>query len=138
MTGAAAETPAEAWARCRPWIAAALRHEGGGYRIEDVQAGIEDGRFQFWPGAACALVTERLVSPRKTSLNVWLAGGDLRELMRMRPTLEAWARTQGCSEARGGGVAARRGWGRVLRAAGYRPRWTIYTKSLDDLEEPRT
>jgi hypothetical protein len=127
------ETPAQAWARCRPWVEAALAHAGGGYTIEDVQAGIERGDFQFWPGARCAVVTELVVSPRSAWLNFWLTGGELSELLIMRPHIERWALARGCSEARGGGLAERRGWARVLRAAGYRPRWTIYSKNLTQI-----
>lgn len=119
-----------AWARCKPYIEAALLKSPGGYLIDDVAAGIEAGDFQFWPGANCAVVTEIYHYPRSKALNFWLLGGDLKELLAMRPYVEAWAKAQGCTRVMGGGMAEKRGWGRVLRAFGYRPRWTIYTKEL--------
>jgi hypothetical protein len=123
-----AQTPGEAWRRCRPFIEAALVHAGGGHGIGDVQALIERGQAHFWPGERCAVVTEFWTSPRLKALNFWLLGGDLKELLRMRPAIEAWAAGQGCARAMGGGVHP--GWARVLGKAGYEPRWTIYCKEL--------
>ncbi len=122
------ETPAAAWARCRPWIETALAHAGGGHRIEDVEAGLRAGHLHFWPGQGAAVVTEFWTSPRLKALNFWLLGGDLKELLRMRPSIEAWAKDQGCGRVLGGGVHP--GWARVLARAGYAPRWTIYCKEL--------
>ncbi len=122
------ETPAEAWARCRPWIEAALEHGGGTHTIGDVQGLIERGQAHFWPGERAAIVTEFWTTPRLKSLNFWLLGGDLKALLRMRPQIEAWAVRHGCGRAMGGGV--HRGWARVLGGAGYRPHWTIYCKEL--------
>jgi hypothetical protein len=124
-----ADTPAQAWARCRPFVEAALTHAGGTHDIDDVAALIARGRAHFWPGERCAVVTEFFDYPRLKACNLWLLGGDLRELMRMRPVIEAWARAQGCSRMLGGGP--RRGWGRLLAPLGYRPDWIIYRKELD-------
>lgn len=118
----------EAWQRCREWIAAALEHADGGFGIDDIAEGIAAGRFHFWPGERCAVVTEFWTGPRLKTLNFWLLGGDLKELLAMRPDIEAWAIAQGCKRALGGGV--RPEWGRVLAKAGYTPRWTIFAKEL--------
>jgi hypothetical protein len=124
------ETIAQTWARCRPYVEAALARSDGGHSIEDVAAGIEAEVFHFWPGERCAVVTEFLTSPRVKTLNFWLLGGDLKELLQMRPVIEAWAKAQGCTQAIGGGVSDKPGWERILAKAGYRPRWTIYAKEL--------
>jgi GNAT superfamily N-acetyltransferase len=123
------ETPAEAWTRCRPFIAAALAHAGGTHDIDDVAHLIARGRAQFWPGRRCAVVTEFYDYPKLKACNLWLLGGDLRELLRMRPVIEAWAREQGCTRMLGGGP--RRGWTRLLGPLGYRPDWIIYRKELE-------
>lgn len=124
------ETASEAWARCRGYIEAALEHAGDGWTINDVASGVEAGDFHFWPGAACAVVTEFVGSPRTRVLNFWLLGGSLRELLTMRPHIEAWGVAKGCERAMGGGLCGKRGWARVLGPAGYRPRWIIYSKEL--------
>jgi hypothetical protein len=125
---AEAETAARAWARCRPWLEAALARAGGTHTIEDVAEMIAQGRAHFWPGDRCAVVTEFLDYPRLRACNFWLVGGDLKALLTMQPAIEAWARGQGCARLLGGGP--RRGWERALRPLGYRPQWIIYFKEL--------
>jgi hypothetical protein len=122
------EPPARAWLRCRPYIEAALERAGGTHAIEDVARLIGEGRAHFWPGERCAVVTEFHDYPRLKACNLWLLGGDLSELMRMRSAIEAWARAQGCTRILGGGP--RRGWRRLLAPHGYRPGWIIYCKEL--------
>ena len=130
MDGAlAGEAAAAAWIRCRPFVEAALERAGGTHGVEDVARLIGEGRAHFWPGRRCAVVTEFYDYPRLRACNFWLLGGELKELMRMRPAIEAWARAQGCTRVLGGGP--RRGWARLLRPAGYRPEWIIYCKDLN-------
>jgi hypothetical protein len=118
------------WVRCGPYIEAALAESRQTHGPADVLLAVGSGRAHFWPGARCAVVTEFWEAPRLKALNFWLLGGDLKELLVMRPQIEAWAIGQGCKQAIGGGVHDRRGWGRVLESGGYRPRWTIYEKDL--------
>lgn len=122
------ETPAEAWTRCRPYLEAALAHAGGTHGIDDVARLIEEGRAHFWPGRRCAAVTEFYDYPRLRACNIWLLGGDLKELLALERVIDAWARAQGCGRLLGGGPRA--GWARILRPRGYRPAWTIYCKDL--------
>ena len=86
------EPAPEAWARCRPYLQAALEHASGTHGIEDVAQLVEEGRAQFWPGARCAVVTEFYDYPKLRACNFWLLGGDLTELLAMLPAIEAWAR----------------------------------------------
>jgi hypothetical protein len=116
------------WRRCAPLIEAALEHAGGGHELADVLEGVRSGEFHFWAGEWSAVITEFIVQPHLKTLNFWLLGGCLQELMTMRPQIEAWAEAHGCKRCQGGGVHA--AWGRVLAKAGYLPRWTIYVKEL--------
>ena len=119
---------AAAWARCRPWIEAALAHDGGFHAIADVERAIADGEAQFWPGARSAVVTQFWMFPRARALNFWLAGGDLGELVDdLRPAIEAWARDRGCTRMV---IAGRPGWARALKDFGYAPLWTALGKEL--------
>jgi hypothetical protein len=124
----AIETPQQVWARRRPYVEAALARAGGTHEVEDVARLIEQGRAHFWPGRRCVVVTEFYDYPRFRACNLWLLGGELRELLEMRPKIEAWARAHGCARILGGGP--RRGWARVLEPLGYRPEWIIYSKEL--------
>lgn len=90
---------------------------------------IGESRAHFWPGRRCAVVTEFYDYPRLRACNFWLLGGELKELLAMRPMIEDWAAAQGCTRMLGGGP--RRGWGRLLQPFGYRAGWIIYCKDMN-------
>ena len=115
------------WARCKPWIEAALVHAHGTHTIADVEAGIAQGLYQFWPGERAAIVTELITYPRLMALNYFLIGGDLSELKDMEPRITAWAKGVGCKRVMGVG---RKGFERAFRAAGYEPWWTCIARDL--------
>src|SRR5262245_33552234 len=116
------------WRRCKPWIEAALAYAHGTHTIKDIESGIAAGKFQFWPGRACAAVTEIIVYPRLTALNFFLLGGDLDVLLNdMEPAVCAWAKSIGVSRVFGVG---RKGFERVLKSKGYAPMWTYCSKEL--------
>lgn len=73
-----------------------------------------NGTAQLWLGVRCAMVTEVVNRPR--TIHVWLAGGDLQEIVSLIPGIEAWARMMGCSEAT---IEGRKGWARVLKPHGF-------------------
>ena len=111
--------------RVRPYIEAALRYSHGTHLFEDVVVELINQRAQLWPFEKSALVTEINVFPRKKVLNMWLAGGNMRELLSKEPGVVAWGKRQGCetSVLFGG----RKGWIRSMSHLGYRPlHYTIY------------
>lgn len=110
-------------ARCRKVIEEALQYTGGTHTFEDVVAAVLGNRFQFWPGAESAVVTEVLVYPRMRELHYFLAGGNSRELDAMRPMIEAWGKSVNCTRV---SLSGRKGWNKsFLIAAGYKP--VLYT-----------
>lgn len=116
------------FARCEPWIRAALEYDGDTHTVEDVLLEVATGECQFWPGRTSAIITEVRKYPRKTVLHYWLAGGDLHELEEMSAQIETWAREQGCTRIT---LAGRRGWARTfLRDRGYEPQSAILAKEL--------
>lgn len=124
------ETAPEAWSRCRGFIEGALAQQGGGHTLNDVIQGIEEGRFHFWPGQGCALITEFWNEPHMRTLNLWLVGGDLREALAIVPHAEAFAKANGCGRMASGVAHGRRAWDRIGKGLGMAPRWTIYAKEL--------
>jgi len=97
--------------RCRGWLLPALLEDSE----EDLIAELEAGRAQLWPCERSAFVTQ-LLQADEPLVHIWLAGGDLAELVSMVPGLSAWGRAQG---ARALGLHGRRGWARALQAAGF-------------------
>lgn len=86
---------------------------------------LEANRAQLWRGDRAAMVV-MLITPPPT-LHIWLAGGDLDDLLNMRGGLEAWARSQGCEQVT---INGRRGWNRVLAPFGYEPDGEELRKAL--------
>ena len=118
----------EDFERLRHHVAAALEYSGGTHKIEDIAEGIRRGQFQLWPGRDSAVVTEIIVYPQLKDLHYFLAGGDLDELRLMRPLIEQWGKSIGCSRV---SLAGRKGWERTfLKDEGYEPRWFILCKDL--------
>lgn len=74
-------------------------------------------RATLWPGERAAFVTALHLDPPR--MHVWLAGGDLGELLSMIPGMAAWGRAQGAQYAT---VNGRRGWDRILKPYGFEPR----------------
>jgi hypothetical protein len=108
-----AEGSAAEWRRCRAWLVPAIE----GATEAEVMRELAAGRAQLWRGERSAMLTQLVDGPEPFIL-VWLGGGDLRELLAMRPGVEAWARAQGAHAA---WINGRRGWRRTLRRAGFEP-----------------
>jgi hypothetical protein len=109
-------------------IESALEYSGGTHGFDDIADGVQDGRFQLWPGIKSVVITEIIVYPRLKDLHYFLAGGDLDELKQMRPYIERWGKDLGCTRV---SLAGRKGWYKTfLRDEGYEPKWFIMSKEL--------
>jgi len=104
--------------RCRPWIEAALEYSGGTHTFDDVVDGVTSGRMQLWPAPRGCATTEIVLYPRKKVLHVFLAGGDMDQILDMIDSAAAWGRTQDCTALT---LAGRLGWQRVLDKHGFTP-----------------
>jgi hypothetical protein len=114
--------------RLRHHVEAALEYSGGTHNFEDITQMVEDHRLQLWPAKDSVVLTEIIVYPRLKNLHYFLAGGDLDELSRMRPLIESWGKSIGCTRVT---LAGRRGWAKTfLKDEGYSPQWTVMAKEL--------
>ena len=113
--------------RCRSWIEAALAYSGNTHNFQDIVSGVKTGTMQLWPARHSCLVTEIVIYPRKKLLNIFLAGGKLKELMSMQADVEKWAIREGCD---GGMISGRRGWERPLKNLGWKFQHVYYTKEI--------
>jgi hypothetical protein len=110
------------------WLDAALDHAGRSHALEDVAAMIAEGEAQLWTGERSAAVTLIEDEPRERRLLVWLAGGDLGELVAdLRPRIEAYGRQCGCRRML---IVGRAGWERALARQGYAPLARLIAKEL--------
>lgn len=108
----------------------ALDVAGKTHGPEDVARAVNEGRMQAWTAGDSLVVTEVLQYPRGSALNVFLAVGNLDEVMSLQPTLEAFGREHGCAVMR---MEGRKGWARVLPDYGWKQdKKVIYERTLTD------
>ena len=113
------------WGRCQHWIEAALPYASNSHGINDVWLAVQNGKAQFFPRQKCAIVTEIVDYPRRSVCRIWLAGGDLDELIDAEKDIAQWARSIGCS---GMEIIGRKGWQRKL--TDYQPKSTVFVREL--------
>jgi hypothetical protein len=106
----------------------ALERSGGTHTTDDLAEMLREGDAVLWLGERSALVTTSDEHPRYRALHLWLAGGDMDEIVGdLIPRAEAWGREQGCEKVT---VMGRKGWERALAADGYRPAAVLLMKGL--------
>lgn len=114
--------------RLRHHVEAALEYSGGTHDFDDIVEMVGKNQLQVWPASQSIVLTEIIVYPRLKNLHYFLAGGDLDELSRMRPMIESWGKSLGCTRV---SLAGRRGWAKTfLKDEGYSPQWTVLAKTL--------
>jgi len=97
-------------------IESALVYSGGTHTYEDIVRGIEENKYQLWPGLNATVLTEIIVYPQKRIIHCFLAAGDLREIGAIRTWAEEWARREGIDAVT---LTGRPGWEKVLANDGY-------------------
>lgn len=113
--------------RCKPWLEAALELSGGTHTLDDVVQAIIKGEMQFWPAPKGCAVTEIVNYPRKRVLHIFLAGGEMEQIIDMDDSAVEFAKMNGCT---GMSIAGRKGWKRVLKDKGYEETFTVLGKDI--------
>ena len=113
--------------RCKDWIEAALERCGGTHEWSDIVEGIHSLRYQFWPAEKGCAVTEIIMFPKKKIFHVFLAGGEMDQIVDMNDSAAQFAKAQGCD---GMSIAGRKGWSRVLKNEGWTESFTTLAKEL--------
>jgi len=113
--------------RCRNWIENALAYSGGTHEFVDIVQGVLSGHMQLWHGESGCAVTEITVYPRKKFLHVFLAGGDMDQILDFEESAETFAKLNNCD---GLTLAGRKGWARVHRDRGWKEQFVTLSKEL--------
>lgn len=113
--------------RCKPYFEAALEYTKGTHTIDDIWDGVVQGRYHFWPGEKSAIITDIEVYPQRRVMHIFLAGGDLDELLEMEKSVEAFAQSIGCNSV---SISGRRGWLRVFKDDGWQEICTTIAKEF--------
>jgi len=102
-------------------LQSALTKSGDRDDIYDVLYDLASGHAQLWETTNATVVTQVADHSTYRCLNVWLAGGDLDEILSLLDQAEEWALSHGCDTIE---VTGRRGWKRVLAPLGRSSRGT--------------
>lgn len=113
------------WDRCSAWLEAALYYSNGTHTIDDVLETVQRGDAQFWHYPDAAVVTELMDYPQKRVLRYWLAGGNLKTLLKAESSIRYWSQLWGCV---GIEIIGRKGWHRVLK--GFKQTGIILAKDM--------
>lgn len=111
----------------RKYIEDALEYTKGTHTLDDIWNGVVRGDFQFWPGDKSAVITEIQIYPQAKVMHIFLAGGDLEELLQMEKSVRAYAQTIGCNSM---SISGRRGWLRIFERDGWKEVCTTIAKEL--------
>jgi len=106
-------------------IEAALAYSGDTHSLIHVVDAIKDGSAQFFPLENSVIVTEIVDYPKRAVCRIWLAGGEMDELIEAEKSIVEWARSHGCN---GMEIIGRKGWERQLRD--YKPSATVLVKEI--------
>ena len=117
----------EKFEKNRKYIADALEYSGGTHSIDDVYLACAVGEAQLHPLEKSCIITEVVDYPSLTVCRIWLAGGDLDELMQAEKSIAVWAKAQGCDAME---INGRMGWKRKLKD--YKATSVVLTKDLRD------
>ena len=104
-------------ARFEPEIEAALSYAEGTHTYDDIVQMVLQGRLFFKALDKSYLLIEIINYPRSNHLNVFLAGGDLEEILNTQKDLEDMARSHECSHIT---LSGRKGWLKPLSKQGWR------------------
>lgn len=113
--------------RLIPQLQASLDYSLKTHSVEDVRKAVEEGKMHFWPVGNSLVVTELAEYPQAKILNVFIAGGNAEEIMKIQPNLQSWANHLGCSHV---GFLGRKGWSPFLRKTG----WTDHKMNYFSIE----
>jgi hypothetical protein len=113
------------WERCAQYIEAALGYAHDSHSLADVRQSVDEGTAQFFPFEKSAIVTEIVDYPNRSVCRIWLAGGDMDELLEGEKIVSDWAKSLGCH---GMEIIGRKGWQKVLKE--YEPTSIVLVKEL--------
>lgn len=98
------------WLQVRDLLLEAIARLNGTHTEEDIVAMLLAGRAGLWINGRCAAVTEIVQNGRIKEVNVLLGGGEMADLVAMKPSLEKHAQDMGCQRVV---IRGRKGWERV-------------------------
>lgn len=113
--------------KIRELIGDALEYDPS-YSVQDIIDQVGEQRAELWATDNSIAVTNVMDKPNARQFHIWIAAGDLIELMNeIYPHLEQRARELGCGIMT---ISGRRGWIRKLKPNGFEEAATVGVKRL--------
>lgn len=107
-------------------------HKGGDtHNLEDLIGALKRGEMQAHTNDRAIVITEIAQTPRRRFVHVFLSAGELDGVIELMPTIEAWAKEQGCEFAR---ACVRPGYEPTLKKHGWKRKMIMVEL---DLTEPK-
>ncbi len=107
--------------RLEPHIISALKHQDR-YNLIDIKEKIGQGLFHIWPGKDAFYISSFGEFPKYRILNLFLCGGNYKELEEMLKSIEQFAKQCECKYLYGGG---RKGWLRKIKHLGFEQEYIV-------------
>jgi len=112
----------------RHLIQDALEYADNSHTPEDVWSAIEKKRAQLWPLPNSVIVTEIVSYPAGRSVRLWLAAGDMDELLEAEPFIAKWGKEHyGCKKVE---IIGRKGW--IKKLKDYQHKAVLLSKEIED------
>lgn len=99
-----------------PGIEKALSYGGDTHTVEDVVQRVLDGKAKLWSEGDALIFAEVRDYPEKRVLQIWMATGELEDVLALHEKVLEWGRAVGCTLAM---FTGRLGWQRALRDRGW-------------------
>ena len=112
---------------CRNWIESALQYSGGTHSFQDIVDGVLCGHMQLWVGESGCAVTQISVYPKKKVLHVFLAAGDMDQIIDFQDSAIQFAKMNGCDSMT---IAGRSGWKRVLDKHDWHEQFVVLEREI--------
>ena len=114
--------------QCRSWIEDALAYSGDTHDFKDIVDGVLSGHMQLWVGKEGCAITEIVRFPKKKVLHVFLAAGEMGQIVDFQDSAVQFAKQNGCDALT---LAGRTGWKRVLKDHGWKEQHVALIKEFE-------
>ena len=106
-----------------PELEEALEHAGDTHTPQDVAEMVLRGDAQLWVEGDGLIITEVEEYPNGPVLNIWLAAGDMDDVLSLLPQVYGFGRWRECKTVT---TLGRKGWKRVLAEDGWEDTELVY------------
>lgn len=117
----------KAWLEYRDQIEKALDLAGRTHTFQDVEDALLEGRARLFVAGRGLVICEVEQYPRKRVCRLWLAAGDMSDVLSLEDDIASWAHALGCETMV---ISGRKGWSKALPAVRWRQTLAQYEREV--------